>query len=79
MVAQAACIGAKDADSPLRAIAIVSVFNIFLDWLFVGPWKLGVAGAAWATAIAQVCVCVFVSVCVCVCVCTEPNIYYIYT
>ena len=53
MVAQAACIGAKDADSPLRAIAVVSVFNIFLDWLFVGPFKRGVAGAAWATTIAQ--------------------------
>lgn len=53
MVAQAACIGAKDADSPLRAIAVVSIFNVFLDWLFVGPFKKGVAGAAWATTIAQ--------------------------
>lgn len=53
MVAQAACIGAKDADSPLRAIGIVSCFNIFLDWLFVGPWGKGVSGAAWATTIAQ--------------------------
>lgn len=30
MVAQAACIGAKDAESPLIAICIVSVFNCFL-------------------------------------------------
>lgn len=54
MVAQAACIGAKDADSPLRAIAVVSIFNVFLDWLLVGPLKLGGKGAAWATTIAQV-------------------------
>ena len=30
MVAQAACIGAKDAESPLIAICVVSVFNCFL-------------------------------------------------
>ena len=28
------------------------VLNIFLDWLFVFPLGLGIAGAAWATAIA---------------------------
>ncbi|EKX35441.1 hypothetical protein GUITHDRAFT_46072, partial [Guillardia theta CCMP2712] len=53
MVAQAACIGAKDADSPLRAVAILAGVNIFLDWLFVGPLKTGVGGAAIATTISQ--------------------------
>jgi len=36
-----------------KLAGIVSCFNIFLDWLFVGPWGKGVAGAAWATTIAQ--------------------------
>ncbi|KAJ1475995.1 hypothetical protein T484DRAFT_1826395 [Baffinella frigidus] len=53
LVAQAACIGAKDSVSPMKAVGLVAVFNIFLDWLFVGPLKKGVAGAAFATAIAQ--------------------------
>ena len=51
--AQAACIGAKDADSPMRAIFVVTLFNVFLDWLFIGPFGWGVEGAAWATIIAQ--------------------------
>eukprot|EP00290_Baffinella_frigidus_P034088 CAMPEP_0180332300 /NCGR_PEP_ID=MMETSP0988-20121125/42446_1 /TAXON_ID=697907 /ORGANISM="non described non described, Strain CCMP2293" /LENGTH=602 /DNA_ID=CAMNT_0022319911 /DNA_START=154 /DNA_END=1961 /DNA_ORIENTATION=- len=54
LVAQAACIGAKDSVSPMKAVGLVAVFNIFLDWLFVGPLKKGVAGAAFATAIAQI-------------------------
>lgn len=44
MVAQAACIGAKDTRSPVIAVAIVSILNIFFDWLLVGPGKMGVAG-----------------------------------
>jgi hypothetical protein len=38
----------------MKAVGVVAIFNIFLDWLFVGPLQQGVAGAAIATAIAQV-------------------------
>ena len=37
-----------------RSYVPISVFNVFLDWLFVGPLKMGGKGAAWATTIAQV-------------------------
>lgn len=36
------------------AVAISTVMNIFLDWLFVFPMQMGVAGAAIATGISQV-------------------------
>lgn len=39
---------------PLVFLAIASVINIVLDYVFVVPWKMGVAGAAYATVIAQV-------------------------
>ena len=54
MVAQAACIGAKDSVSPMKAVGVVAIFNIILDYIFVGPLKQRVAGAAIATAIAQI-------------------------
>lgn len=38
---------------PLIALAVSAVLNIGLDILFVLPLKMGVAGAAWATVIAQ--------------------------
>ena len=38
---------------PLIALAVSAVLNIGLDILFVLPLQMGVAGAAWATIIAQ--------------------------
>lgn len=38
---------------PLKAIAISSVCNIFMDIYFVIYMRQGIAGAAWATIIAQ--------------------------
>ncbi len=42
-----------DSKSPLVFLAISSVLNIGLDVLFILPFKMGVAGAALATVIAQ--------------------------
>lgn len=45
--------GVGDTVSSLRYLAIATVVNIVLDILFVGPLNWGIAGAAWATVIAQ--------------------------
>lgn len=42
-----------DAKTPLYFVAVASVINVVLDLLFVAVLGWGVAGAAWATAIAQ--------------------------
>lgn len=42
-----------DSKKPLYFLLFSSVFNIGLDLLFVGKFKWGIAGAAWATLIAQ--------------------------
>lgn len=42
-----------DSKKPLFFLIFSSVVNIGLDILFVGPFEMGVAGAAWATLIAQ--------------------------
>ena len=42
-----------DSQSPFVFLVISSVLNIVLDILFVGPMKMGVAGVAVATIIAQ--------------------------
>lgn len=46
----------NDGDPALVAVTnvVVTVLNIFLDWLFVFPMQKGVAGAAIATGISQV-------------------------
>ncbi len=44
-----------DSRTPLYAMLVASVINIALDLLFVVPFRWGVAGAAIATVIAQVC------------------------
>lgn len=44
-----------DSKSPLWAILIACAVNIALDILFVGYWGCGIAGAAAATLIAQLC------------------------
>lgn len=50
-----------DSRTPFIFLAISSVSNIFMDILFVGPFKMGVSGVAWATFICQgiSCICAF--------------------
>ena len=43
-----------DTITPLCFLMLSAVMNIGLDYLFVGPMALGVAGAAYATVISQV-------------------------
>lgn len=45
--------GLGDSRRPLYFLMISSVLNIVLDIIAVGPLKMGVAGAAWATTISQ--------------------------
>lgn len=45
--------GLGDSKTPLIFLICSSLGNIGLDILFVGPLKMGVAGVAWATFIAQ--------------------------
>lgn len=42
-----------DSKKPLMFLLVSSAVNVGLDLLFVGRFKMGVAGAAWATLIAQ--------------------------
>lgn len=43
-----------DSKTPLYLLIISCVINIFLDYLFIGPMKFGVSGAALATVLSQV-------------------------
>ena len=45
--------GLGDSKSPMIFIAIACVFNIALDYLFIGGFGMKAVGAAWATIIAQ--------------------------
>lgn len=42
-----------DSKTPLYFLVFSSLLNIVLDILFLVPFKMGVAGAAWATILAQ--------------------------
>lgn len=42
-----------DSQKPLIFLIFSSALNIALDIVFIGPMSMGVAGAAWATLIAQ--------------------------
>lgn len=42
-----------DAKNPLYYLIITCILNIILDYIFVAEFHMGVAGAAWATWIAQ--------------------------
>lgn len=42
-----------DSKTPLVFLAIASILNVALDLIFIINLKMGVAGAAWATTIAQ--------------------------
>ena len=48
-----------DGQTPLRAMMVASVINVVLDLLFVPVLGLGIAGAACATLIAQLCSCIY--------------------
>lgn len=45
--------GMGDSRTDLYCLMISVAANIFLDYLFVAEWHWGVAGSAWATALAQ--------------------------
>ncbi|HON69713.1 MAG: MATE family efflux transporter [Tenuifilum sp.] len=45
--------GVGDSKTPLYFLIVSTFLNIFLDTLFVLGFKWGIAGAAWATVIAQ--------------------------
>jgi putative MATE family efflux protein len=45
--------GLGDSKTPLFFLILASIFNIIFDLLFVMVFKWGIAGAAWATVIAQ--------------------------
>ena len=42
-----------DSRTPLYFLVFSSVLNIFLDFLLILPFGMGVAGAAWATVLSQ--------------------------
>lgn len=42
-----------DSRTPLIFLVFSSVLNIALDFLFIVPMQLGIAGAAWATVLSQ--------------------------
>lgn len=42
-----------DSKSPMYFIAIACAANIGLDYLFLGAWKMGAAGAALGTTLSQ--------------------------
>lgn len=50
--------GAGDTKTPMKVTVIINCINILFNWLLifgVGPFpKLGISGAAWATAIAYI-------------------------
>lgn len=43
-----------DSRTPLLFLIVASILNVVLDLLFIRTFYMGVAGAAWATVIAQV-------------------------
>ncbi len=43
-----------DSRTPLWALILASILNVGLDLVFVAVFHMGVAGAAWATVIAQI-------------------------
>ncbi len=45
--------GNGDTKSPMFFVMIAGIFNIFLDYIFIGKFSLGASGAAFATVISQ--------------------------
>lgn len=54
MVAQAVCLATLDTKTPALAVLAASIINIAGDILLVAKFKMGLSGAAWATAAAGV-------------------------
>ena len=54
-VAQAICIGLKDTRTPMVAVAAAAGLNFCADLVLVNGLQMGIAGAAWATALSQLC------------------------
>ncbi|OPJ65620.1 MATE family efflux transporter [Clostridium chromiireducens] len=48
-----------DSKTPIRFLAIASILNGCLDFIFIGGFNMGVLGAGLATAIAEACSAVF--------------------
>ncbi len=46
--------GCGDTKRPMVFVAVSGVVNIGLDYLFIGPWNMGAAGAAYATVLSQI-------------------------
>lgn len=42
-----------DAKHPLYYLIVSSILNVILDVVFITVFKMGVAGAAWATIISE--------------------------
>ena len=56
LVGTATCLGQRDSQSPMKIFAFAGGLNLVLDlYLVIGPPKMGIAGAAIATAISQTC------------------------
>lgn len=53
-IAQAICIGTKDTKTPMASVALAGGINFLGDLLLVTWLKMGIAGAAWATALSQI-------------------------
>ena len=47
-----------DSKTPLYCLIVASIVNVVLDLVFVINFSMGVAGAAWATIIAQIVSCI---------------------
>ncbi len=45
--------GMGDSKSPMIFVAIAGVLNVILDYLLIGPFHMGAAGAALATVVSQ--------------------------
>ncbi|MCR5652027.1 MAG: MATE family efflux transporter [Lachnospiraceae bacterium] len=45
--------GLGDSKTPMYFVAAAGVINIILDWILIGPFSMGTAGAALATVISQ--------------------------
>lgn len=52
-----------NSKDPVVAVVIASITNILLDILFVGPMRMGIAGAVIATVIAQIFAAVYSFIC----------------
>ena len=52
-ISQAVLIGVKDSQNPMVSVVLAAVLNFCGDLLLCSHFRLGVAGAAWATVVSQ--------------------------